>query len=132
MADARFHMIEQAPTPVGPFCHATEAEGWVFLTGQMPTDPDDDRAPLPDGIQAQTRRVIDNLILVLDGMQLTLRDVVSVRIYLKEFERDFSLMNEVYRSYFPKDRLPARTCIGVTALAVNALVEVDLVARRAS
>lgn len=130
MAETIFQMIAAAPTPVGPFCHGVEAAGWVFLTGQMPTDPDDDKAPLPEGVQAQTRRVLDNLILVLEGMQLGLRDVVSVRIYLTQFERDFALMNEVYRSYFPKDRLPARTCIGVTALAVNALVEIDVVARR--
>ena len=43
-------MIEQAPTPVGPFCHATEADGWIFLTGQMPTDPKEADAPLPEGI----------------------------------------------------------------------------------
>jgi len=125
-----FHMIKQAPTPVGPFCHATEVDGWVFLTGQMPTDPNDADAALPDGIEAQTRRVMDNLILVLEGIGLGLQDVTSVRIFLTEFKRDFSPMNEVYTSYFPREKLPSRTCIGVTALAVNALIEIDFVARR--
>ena len=125
-----FHMIEQAPTPVGPFCHAAEADGWVFLTGQMPTDPKDADAPLPEGVEAQTRRVMDNLILVLEGMSLGLEDVVSVRIFLTEFKRDFYPMNEVYKSYFPEGKLPSRTCIGVTALAVGALVEIDLIVRR--
>ena len=125
-----FHMIEQAPTPVGPFSHATEADGWVFLTGQMPTDPKDADAPLPEGVEAQTRRVMDNLILVLEGMSLGLEDVVSVRIFLTEFRRDFYPMNDVYRTYFPEGRLPSRTCIGVTALAVDALVEIDLIVRR--
>ena len=125
-----FHMIEQAPTPVGPFCHATEVDGWVFLTGQMPTDPDDANAPLPEGVEAQTRRVMDNLILVLEGLKLSLEDVISVKIYLTEFKRDFYPMNEVYQSYFPAGKLPSRTCIGVTALAVDALVEIDFVARR--
>jgi len=130
MAAPVFHMIEKAPTPVGPFCHATETDGWVFLTGQMPTDPDDADAALPDGIEAQTRRVMDNLILVLEGISLGLGDVASVRIFLTEFKRDFYPMNDVYTSYFPKDKLPSRTCIGVTALAVDALVEIDVIARR--
>jgi 2-iminobutanoate/2-iminopropanoate deaminase len=102
----------------------------VFLTGQMPTDPNDADAALPEGIEMQTRRVMDNLILVLEGMSLGLGDVASVRIFLPEFKRDFYLMNDVYKSYFPKEKLPSRTCIGVTALAVDALVEIDVIARR--
>ncbi len=123
-------MIEQAPTPVGPFSHATEADGWVFLTGQMPTNPKDADAALPEGVEAQTRRVMDNLILVLEGMSLDLEDVVSVRIFLTEFKRDYYPMNDVYKSYFPEGKLPSRTCIGVTALAVDALVEIDFIVRR--
>lgn len=130
MGIPRFMMIPGAPTPVGPFSHAVEADGWVFLTGQMPTDPADDGAALPAGIEAQTRRVMDNLIAVLAGADLGLGNVVSVRAYLTHFERDYAPMNRVYRSYFPDDRLPARTCIGVTGLARGALVEIDLVARR--
>src|SRR4249920_2111642 len=130
MSTARFMMIPGAPAPVAPFSHAVEVDGWVFLTGQMPTDPADDAAPLPAGIEAQTRRVMDNLILVLTGTGLHLENVVSVRAYLTQFERDYASMNGVYRSYFPEGRLPARTCIGVTGLARAALVEIDLVARR--
>jgi reactive intermediate/imine deaminase len=125
-----FHMVTGAPTPVAPFSHAVEVDGWVFLTGQMPTLPDDDRAPLPEGIEAQTRRVMDNLIIVLRGLGLSLQHVVSVRAYLTRFERDYAPMNDVYRSYFPPDRLPARTCVGVTGLARGASVEIDCVARR--
>ena len=126
----KFTMVDAAPTPVGPFSHAAEADGWVFLTGQMPTDPNDDGAPLPEGVAAQTRRVMDNLIIVLRGLGLCLRHVVSVRVFLTRFEQDYSPMNAVYRSYFPADRLPARTCVGVTGLARGALVEIDLIARR--
>ncbi|MDB4826874.1 RidA family protein [Gammaproteobacteria bacterium] len=125
-----FHNFETAPTHVAPFSHAVELNGWIQITGQMPTDPNDDLAPLAEGIEAQTRRVMDNLIIVLDGLGLTLAEVLSCRVYLTEFKRDFELMNDVYRSYFPSDRLPARTCIGVTGLARNALVEVDMVAHR--
>ena len=125
-----FHNFETAPTHVAPFSHAVELNGWIQITGQMPTDPNDDLAPLAEGIEAQTRRVMDNLIIVLDGLGLTLAEVLSCRVYLTEFKRDFELMNDVYRSYFPSDRLPARTCIGVTGLARDALVEVDMLAHR--
>lgn len=130
MSSAHFMMIPGAPAPVGPFSHAVEVDKWVFVTGQMPTDPNDDRAPLPDGIQAQTRRVMDNLVLVLNGAGLGLEHVVAVRAFLTHFERDYGAMNEVYRSYFPSDRLPARTCVGVAGLAREALVEIDFIARR--
>ena len=130
MVGARFVMVPGAPAPVAPFSHAVEVDGWVFLTGQMPTDPGNDAAPLPEGVEAQTRRVMDNLALVLKGVGLGLEHVVSVRAFLTHFERDYGPMNEVYRSYFPKDRLPARTCVGVTGLARNALVEIDMIARR--
>jgi 2-iminobutanoate/2-iminopropanoate deaminase len=131
MSAARFMMIPGAPTPVAPFSHAVEVDGWMFLTGQMPTDPNDDSAPLPAGIEAQTRRVMDNLVLVLNGAGLGLEHVVAARAFLTNFERDYGPMNEVYRSYFPEDRLPARTCVGVNGLARKALVEIDCIARRA-
>ncbi len=81
-----FHMVAAAPTPVAPvFSHAVEADGWVFVTGQMPTDPDDDDTPLPAGAAAQTQRVMDNLVLVLDGLGLGLECVVMARVYLTRF-----------------------------------------------
>jgi 2-iminobutanoate/2-iminopropanoate deaminase len=125
-----FHMISNGPTPVAPFSHAVEADGWVLLTGQMPTDPENDSAPLPDGIEAQTRRVMDNLGLVLAGLNLGFEHVLGVRAYLTHFNEDYAAMNAVYASYFNADRRPARTCIGVTGLARNARVEIDFVARR--
>jgi 2-iminobutanoate/2-iminopropanoate deaminase len=125
-----FLMVPDAPKPVAPFSHATAADGWLFVTGQMPTDPDDDSAPLPEGIEAQARRVIENLKLVLAGNGCGLERVVFARVYLTHFERDYAAMNAVYQSYFAPGRLPARTCIGVTGLARDALVEIDLLARQ--
>lgn len=124
------HLLGAAPSPVAPFSHAVEIDGWVFVTGQMPTDPDDAAAPLPAGIEAQTRRVMDNLHIVLTSLELDWKNVTMARAYLTEFERDYAVMNETYRSYFEPGKLPARTCVGVTGLAVSALVEIDLVARR--
>jgi reactive intermediate/imine deaminase len=125
-----FLRLAGAPKPVAPYSHATAADGWVFVTGQIPTDPDDDSAPLPDGIEAQTRRVIENLKRVLAGSGSGLDRVAFARVYLTHFERDYAAMNAVYQSYFAPGHLPARTCIGVTGLARGALVEIDLLAHR--
>ena len=125
-----FHNFSSAPTHVAPFSHAVEFDGWVQLTGQMPTDPIDDTKPLPDGIQTQTRRGMDNLAIILSEMQLGLENVLSTRVFLTNFKRDYEPMNNIYKSYFENNRLPARTCVGVTDLALGALVEIDMVARR--
>jgi len=125
-----FLMIAGAPTPVAPFSHAVRVGPWLFVTGQMPTWPDDDNRPLPLGIEAQTRRAMDNLAIVLAGAGYDLSHVVQARVYLTEFERDYQAMNQTYRGYFAQGRLPARTCVGVTGLARGALVEIDLVAYR--
>ncbi len=115
---------------MAPFSHAVEADGWVILTGQMPTVPGAPQADLPRGVAAQTDQVMKNLQTVLAGLRLDLSDVLQCRCFLTEFERDYADFNETYKSWFPADRLPARTTVGVTALAVGALVEIDCVARR--
>ena len=130
MTTALFHMISGGARPVAPYSHAVEADGWVFLTGQIPNHPDDDAQPFPTDIEGQTRRVMDNLVIVLEGMGLGLEHVVAGRVFLTHFEDDYPRMNAVYLSYFPADRLPARTCIGVTALARGARIEIDFIARR--
>jgi 2-iminobutanoate/2-iminopropanoate deaminase len=125
----QFHMIAGGPKPVAPFSHAVEVDGFVFVTGQMPDTPEKPGA-LPEGIEAQTRNVVSNLRTVLAGLGLDLEHVVMARIYLTRFKQDYEAMNHVYRSFFPEGRLPARTCVGVTGLAYDALIEIDLIARR--
>jgi 2-iminobutanoate/2-iminopropanoate deaminase len=124
------HVIASGPRPVAPFSHAVEAGGFVFVTGQMPTDPAAPDAPLPEGIEAQTKRVIENLKIVLGGVGLGLEHVVMARIYLTHFERDYAGLNALWPGFWAEGQLPARTTVGVTALAVGALVEIDLVAKR--
>ena len=101
-----FLMATGAPSPVAPFSHAVEADGWIYVTGQMPNVAGKEDAPLPEGIEGQTR------------------------IYLTHFKEDYTAMNAIYESYFEPGRLPARTCVGVTALALDARIEIDLLARR--
>lgn len=130
MASPIFHMIADAPKPVAPYSHVVEADGWLFVTGQLATDPHDDSRPVPDGIEAQTNQVFDNLRRALAGTGVGFEDVVSARVFLTNFDRDFAAMNRIYATYFAKDRLPARTTIGVTALARGGIVEIDFIARR--
>jgi 2-iminobutanoate/2-iminopropanoate deaminase len=124
------HVIAGAPKAPAPYSHAVEADGFVFVTGQMPNDPQNPNAPLPEGILAQARQVFRNLQLVLGEIGLGLADVTMARIYLVEFSRDYAGLNQVWLEFFPPDALPARTTVGVTALSLGALVEIDLIAKR--
>ncbi len=81
-------------------------------------------------MESQTLRVMENLKIGLSGLKLGLEHVVCARVYLTDFEANYPRMNEVYAGYFPAERRPARTCIGVTGLARGAMVEIDLLAKR--
>ena len=124
-----FHMVSGGPKPVAPFSHAVEADGWVFVTGQMPDTPARPGV-LPDDIEGQTRNVMANLTTILSGIGLGLEHVAMVRIYLTHFQADYARMNTVYERYFPERRRPARTCIGTNGLAYDARIEIDMIARR--
>tara|TARA_B100002003_G_scaffold121582_1_gene112218 strand:+ start:184 stop:573 length:390 start_codon:yes stop_codon:yes gene_type:complete len=123
------HLVfDDAPQRVGPFSHAVKAGGFLFVTGQMPTLTNDPTKLIEGDIISQTHQVMKNLKNVLTAANTSLEDVVFVRIYLVNFQ-DFDKMNTVYESYFASDKLPARTCIGVSGLAVGASVEIDLIAK---
>ena len=128
--DPIFHLLPDAPKPVAPYSHAVEAGAFVFVTGQLATDPDDDSLPIPAGIEAQTHKVMDNLTRVLKGCGLTLGNVVCVRIFLTDFNGDYARMNDIYATYFAADKRPARTTVGVTDLARGGIVEIDMIAVR--
>ena len=125
-----FHLLPDAPKPVAPYSHAVEAGPFVFVTGQLATDPDDDSLPIPPGIEAQTHKVMDNLARVLKGCGLGLANVVCVRIFLTDFNGDYAAMNAIYQTYFTADRRPARTTVGVTALARGGIIEIDMIAAK--
>ena len=123
------HLVfDDGPKRVGPFSHAVKAGGFLFVTGQMPTLINDPTKLIEGDIISQTHQVMKNLKNVLTAANTSLEDVVFVRIYLVNFQ-DFDKMNTVYESYFSSDKLPARTCIGVSGLAVGASVEIDLIAK---
>jgi 2-iminobutanoate/2-iminopropanoate deaminase len=116
---------DQAPAAIGAYSQAVRAGDWVFLSGQIPLDPET-RQLVQGGIEAQTRRVLDNLAAVLGALDLTLSAVVKTTVYLTDMQ-DFSAFNAVYASYFPSEP-PARATIGVAALPGGARVEIEAVA----
>ena len=126
--DIEHLVFNDGPKRVGPFSHAVKAGGFLFVTGQMPTLINDPTKLIEGDIISQTHQVMKNLKNVLTAANSSLNEVVFVRIYLLNFQ-DFDKMNNVYKSYFVSDKLPARTCIGVTGLAVGASVEIDLIAK---
>jgi 2-iminobutanoate/2-iminopropanoate deaminase len=130
VSDIIFHLIPGAPKPVAPYSHVVESGGFLFVTGQLATDPDDDSLPLPEGIEAQTVKVMDNLKRALGGAGAGFDRVVFVRIFLTDFRRDYPAMNEIYKTYFDPAALPGRTTVGVTDLARGGIIEIDLIARR--
>lgn len=130
MAGASYHMVKGAATAVAPYSHYVVSGDHVFITGQIGMTPGNDKKPIPKDIAAETRRTMDNLIIILKGAGLTLDDVVAARVFLTNFKRDYERMNATYRSYFKRGRLPARTCIGVTALARGGKLEIDFICRK--
>lgn len=129
MAEPVFHLFEDGPVRVAPYSHAVEAGDWLFVTGQMPIRDD---GSVPATIEEQTDTVIDNLVRVIERAGFATGDIVSARVYLTHFERDYARMNTVYAARFPPERRPARTCVGVTALARGCDIEIDMIVKRHS
>ena len=125
--DVEHLTFSSGPHKVAPFSHAVRAGEYLFITGQMPTLTNDNTKLVEGGIEAQTHQVMKNLLEVLNAAGSSLEKVIFARVYLVNFG-DFDKMNSVYASYFATDKLPARTCIGVTGLAVGASVEIDFIA----
>lgn len=122
-------MIERIMTPGSfwdaPFSHACRAGNFLFVTGQMPIDPETGQY-VDAEIVTQSRRVMDNLAMVLAHAGMSFADVVSARAFLTNMD-DYDKFNATYVEYV-KAGLPSRTTVGVTGLAGGALVEIDLVA----
>ena len=126
--DIEHLVFESGPKRVGPFSHAVKAGDFLFVTGQMPTLHENPDVLVSTDIKEQTHQVMKNLKTVLKASGSSFSKVTFVRVYLVNFQ-DFDQMNVVYKSYFDIDKLPARTCIGVTGLAKGASVEIDLIAK---
>ena len=115
-------MVEGAVKPAGQYSHAVVANGFVFVSGQGPADPQ--TGAIPDAFAAQVRQTLTNLATILRGAGADLADVVKVSAYLTDTTR-FREYDEIYREFFPHEP-PARTTVGCQLVGI--LVEIDCIA----
>lgn len=117
-------MTTNAPKAVGPYSQAVSLNGTLYVSGQLPINPQN--GLMADGIEAQTRQSLDNIGAILNAADLDYSDVVKTTVLLADI-KDFAAMNAVYAQYFPQPS-PARVCFQVAALPMGALVEIDAIA----
>ena len=118
---------EKAPAAIGPYSQATQAGNMVFVSGQLPVDPQTGAFP-GDDIQLQAKQSLQNLQVVLDKVEIGLENVLKTTVFLTDIQ-DFQAFNEVYADFFHKD-CPARSCIQVAALPKGARLEIEAIAVR--
>ncbi len=117
---------EKAPRAIGPYSQAILSNGFVFVSGQIPINPEDNL--VVDGtIEEQTEQVIKNLMHVLEAAESSLDKAVKVTVYLADMN-DFAKMNEIYARYFTQK--PARACVEVARLPKDVRIEMDVVAEQ--
>ena len=122
----RIVFTEKAPKPVGPYSQAVISGGFVFVSGQIPLDPETSKL-VEGGIEAQTVQVLENLKNILESINLTLNDVVKTSVFLSSFS-DFQSFNRIYSRYFEVNP-PARTT-AQAGLMAGVLVEIDAIAKK--
>jgi 2-iminobutanoate/2-iminopropanoate deaminase len=113
---------DKAPKPAGPYSQGILAEKFLFVAGQIGTDPKTGK--LPDGVGAQTKQTLENIKAIVEAAGASLDNVVRVGVYLTDI-KNFSAMNEVYKTYFTQNE-PARSTIQAALVGLN-LVEIDCI-----
>ncbi len=115
-----------APAAVGPYSQAIEVNGTLYVSGQIPLDPA--TGECAEGIEAQTRRALDNVSAILAEAGYSLTDVVKATVLLDSIS-DFAAMNAIYATYFVEDK-PARACYEVAKLPLGVMVEIEVIAAK--
>lgn len=115
----------QAPKAIGPYSQAIKANGFLFVSGQLPTDKDSGEF-VNGGIEAQTRQSLENIKAILTAADNSFANVVKTTVFLKDMN-DFAAMNGVYATYFTQE-CPARACVQVAKLPKDAMVEIEVIA----
>jgi len=116
---------DKAPKAVGPYSQAVKANGFLFLSGQIPLNLNGEI--VSEDIKEQTKQVLENLKAVLEASGSSLEKVVKTTIFLVDMN-DFAVVNEIYASYFVSDKKPARAAVQVAKLPKNVKVEIDCIA----
>lgn len=117
--------IQGAPDAIGPYCHAMKVGNLLFCSGQTPLDPETMEL-VGTTIEEQTKRVLDNIAIVLVGLDLTLKNIVKTTVFLKDMD-DFKGMNKVYEEMFQEHK-PSRSTIAIKQNPLDALVEIECIA----
>ena len=115
---------EKAPKAIGPYSQAVEVNETLYISGQVPVNPETGK--MPEGIKEQTEQVMKNIGAILEAAGYTFKDVVKSTCLLSDMD-NFAAMNEVYGSYY-KENPPARAAYGVVKLPLGALVEIETIA----
>ena len=117
---------KNAPEPIGPYSQGIETDGFLFLSGQIGLKPG--TGELVQGLTTQTHQVLQNVKAILESAGRNLSNVVKTTVYLRNM-KDFTDFNQIYAEYF-KENPPARTTVEVSALPKDALIEIDIIARK--
>jgi len=117
----------EAPAAIGPYSQATLANGTLYISGQIPVDPETGK--LVEGIDKETHQVMKNLKAILTAADMNFENVMKASIFLKNMD-DFAVVNEIYASYFNNDQFPARETVQVSCLPKNVDVEISMIAHK--
>lgn len=120
-------VTEKAPKAIGPYSQAVEANGVMYISGQIPIDPSVGKV-IDGGIKEQTEQVLKNIGAILEAAGLNYSNVVKTTCLLSDMD-NFAAMNEVYARYFTSE-MPARAAYGVVKLPLGALIEIESIAVR--
>lgn len=115
----------KAPQAIGPYSQAVIAGGFIFISGQIPINPFTNE--IVEGIESQTKQVMQNLSAILEAQNLTFSDVVKASIFIKDMN-DFNEINKIYASYFELGNAPARETVEVSRLPKDVLIEISMIA----
>jgi 2-iminobutanoate/2-iminopropanoate deaminase len=123
----QIHVVPSAPAPVGPYSIATEANGFVFVSGQVGIDPTTGSV-VPGGVSPQARQIMENIGLILTDLGLGYADIVKTTIFLTDMA-DFATVNAVYGEFVEVSK-PARSTVAVAGLPLGVAVEIEVTAAR--
>ena len=128
MGEIKYFNPASSAKPSGPYHTASKVGGRLSLAGQIPVNPNNSEAPIPEGFKAQAELVFENISLILKELGYSFTDIVQVGNFLIDLENDMECFNKVYSKYVKPECLPPRTTIGVSKLAKGCLIEIYIVA----
>lgn len=124
--EKRIICTDKAPAAIGPYSQAVEVNGMVYTSGVIPVIPQ--TGEIPSGAAAQAKQAFANLRALLEAAGCTMEQVVKTTVFIKNMD-DFGLVNEIYASFFT-GTYPARSCVEVSRLPKDVLLEIEAIARR--